>query len=173
MNDLHTRPLSFAAEQQQEIDRLLLRLADKISAPLVLVADVSGRLVLYRGRLSSSQSTALAALAAGSFAAGTEIGHFLGLRGKNSFRHQLNEGAAANLYTLGVGQELLLVIAFTGQTTLGLVRVYAEQTQRELMKIVQVASQQRDLETSNPTPMDGKDEFGNQVRQQLDDLFSL
>ena len=173
MNALHTRPLSFAAEQQQEIDRLLVRLADKISAPLVLVADISGRLVLYRGRLSSSQSTALAALAAGSFAAGSEMGNFLGLRGKHAFRHQLHEGAAANLYTLAVGQELLLVIAFTGQTTLGLVRVYAEQTQRDLMKIIVVASEQREQEMANPTPLDGKDEFGNQVRQQLDDLFSI
>jgi predicted regulator of Ras-like GTPase activity (Roadblock/LC7/MglB family) len=173
MNALHTRPLSFAAEQQQEIDRLLLRLADKISAPLVLVADVSGRLVLYRGRLSSSQSTALAALAAGSFAAGSEMGNFLGLRGKNSFRHQLHEGFAANLYTLAIGQDLLLIIAFTGQTTLGLVRVYAEQTQRDLMKVVQVASIQREHELANPTPMDDKEEFGDQLRQQLDDLFSI
>ena len=173
MNALHTRPLSFAAEQRQEIDRLLLRLADKISAPLVLVADVSGRLILYRGRLSSGQSTALAALAAGSFAAGFEMGNFLGLRGKNAFRHQLHEGTAANLYTLAIGQELLLVVAFTGQTTLGLVRVYAEQTQRDLMKVVQVASVQRDLEMANPTALEGKDEFGDQVRQQLDDLFSI
>ena len=62
---LHEVPLTFTASQRQQMDQVLMRLADRIAAPLVMVADVSGRLVIYRGRLSSAQSTALAALAAG------------------------------------------------------------------------------------------------------------
>lgn len=174
---LHEVPLMFTAEQKQNMDHTLMRLADRIAAPLVMVSDVSGRLVLYRGRLSSAQSTALAALAAGSFGAGVEMGNFLGLRNANAFRQQLHEGAAANLYTLAVGQELLLIIAFTGQTTLGLVRVYAQKAQKELLLLAAVANEARDKAVEEGTlKMDDSGEdgtFGDQVSKQLDDLFSI
>jgi predicted regulator of Ras-like GTPase activity (Roadblock/LC7/MglB family) len=176
---LHEIPLMFTAVQRQQMDQSLMRLADRIAAPLVMVADVSGRLVLYRGRLSAAQSTALAALAAGSFGAGVEMGNFLGLRNANAFRQQLHEGAAANLYTLAVGEELLLIIAFTGQTTLGLVRVYAQKAQKELLEMAGVASIARDkaveggLLNLNQDADEQHASFGDQVSQQLDDLFSL
>ena len=174
---LHEVPLTFTASQRQQMDQVLMRLADRIAAPLVMVADVSGRLVIYRGRLSSAQSTALAALAAGSFGAGVEMGHFLGLRNANAFRQQLHEGAAANLYTLAVGQELLLIIAFTGQTTLGLVRVYAQKAQKELLLLAAEASQVREqmieIGTAERQSAGEDGTFGDQVNQQLDDLFSV
>ena len=65
---LHDRPLIFDKEQTQRIDQYLLRLADRTASPLVLLADISGRLMLFRGRLSAAKSTGLAALAAGGFA---------------------------------------------------------------------------------------------------------
>lgn len=175
--NLHEIPLMFTAEQRQQMDHSLMNLADRIAAPLVMVSDVSGRLVLYRGRLPAAQSTALAALAAGSFGAGVEMGHFLGLRNAYAFRQQLHEGAAANLYTVAVGQELLLIITFTGQTTLGLVRVYAEKAQKELLVLAAVANEAREkavkegkLKIDN-SGSDGT--FGDQVNKQLDDLFSI
>lgn len=174
---LHEVPLMFTAEQRQQMDNSLMRLADRIAAPLVMVADVSGRLVLYRGRLSAAQSTALAALAAGSFGAGVEMGNFLGLRNANAFRQQLHEGAAANLYTLAVGQELLLIVAFTRQTTLGLVRVYAQKAQQELLALAAQAAHAREeaLAAGLLEPEDDEEAgtFGDQVNKQLDDLFSV
>lgn len=164
---LHKRPLTFDAEQKHRIDRCLLRLADNTGSPLVMVADVSGRLVLYRGRLPSGQSTGLAALAAGSFAANVEIGNFLGL--KNSFRQQLLEGDLANLYILAVGAELLLIVAFTRQTMLGMVRLFTQQAQQELLVITQAAMAMRDVAQEEKRPEDG---FGQEVAKQLDELFS-
>lgn len=175
--NLHEVPLMFTAEQRQQMDHSLMHLADRIAAPLVMVSDVSGRLVLYRGRLSAAQSTALAALAAGSFGAGVEMGHFLGLRNANAFRQQLHEGAAANLYTLAVGQELLLIVAFTGQTTLGLVRVYAQKAQKELLVLAAVAGEAREKAfAAGAIKIDDSSEdgtFDDQVSKQLDDLFSI
>lgn len=166
---VHSQPLLFTKEQQQEMDQSLTHLADRAASPLVLVTDVSGQLVMYRGRLSSAQSTALAALAAGSFGAGEAMGNFLGLRGDKAFRQQLHEGKAANLYTLAVGDELLLVIAFTKNTTLGLVRVYAQATRTEILKLVAVAKEAREKATQMVNGMDG--EFGSAVTHQLDELF--
>ena len=168
---LHNSPLVFDSTQMQEIDHILLWLADQIGAPLVMVTDVSGRLLIYRGRLSSSQSSGLAALAAGSFAAGVEIGNFLGLQENKGFQHQLLEGRLANLYTLTVGDDLLLVIAFTDKTTLGMVRLFSQQAQGELLKLADAANIAREQSqlTEVRKPADG---FNEELTNQLDDLFA-
>lgn len=167
-NKLHNKPLVFDSNQTQQIDRCLLRLADQIGSPLVMVADISGQLVLYRGRLSASQGTGLAALGAGSFAAGLEIGNFLGL--KSSFQHQLLEGRLANLYILAVGPELLLIVAFTDKTTLGMVRMFARQAQNELLALAQVASIERENMVESTEQLD--EGFNDELRNQLDELFA-
>ncbi len=167
--NLHDRPLTFDAKQQQQMDRCLLQLSDQTGSPLVMVADVSGRLVLYRGRLPAMQSTGLAALAAGSFAAGQEIGHFLGLQ--NSFQQQLLEGDQANLYTLAVGPELLLIVAFTRKTMLGIVRLLSQQAQQELLALAQEAAIERERAAQTEQP-DVEAGFGEALSQQLDELFS-
>ncbi len=166
---LHDHPLTFDAIQQQQIDNCLLRLSDQTGSPLVMVADVSGRLVLYRGRLPAVQSTGLAALAAGGFAAGREIGHFLGLH--NSFQQQLLEGDQANLYTLSVGPELLLIVAFTRKTMLGMVRLFSLQAQQELLALAQEAAIEREQAALTVQP-DIEADFGEALNQQLDELFS-
>lgn len=166
---LHDRPLTFDAEQQRQMDHCLLRLADQTGSPLVMVADVSGRMVLYRGRLSTMQSTGLAALAAGGFAAGQEIGHFLGLH--DSFQQQLLEGEQANLYILAIGPELLLIIAFTRKAMLGMVRLFSQQAQQELLALAEEAAVEREKAALAVQP-NVEDGFGEALNQQLDELFS-
>lgn len=168
---MYNQPIRFNKTQRQEIDNTLMRLADRTAAPLVMIADISGQLMLYRGRLPAAQSTALAALAAGSFGAGVEMGNFLGLRGKNAFHYQLHEGAAANLYTIAVGDELLLIIAYTPQTTLGLVRIYAQNAQKELLRQVRAAKNVRRSEEEEPDAVIDKEGFGLALNDQLDELF--
>lgn len=168
---LHNQPLTFTAEQTQQLDRCLLRLADHTGSPLAMISDVSGHLLLHRGRLSLAQSTGLSALAAGGFAAGLEIGRFLGLNDKNSFKRQLLEGKLANLYIMAVGSELLLITAFTQQTTLGLVRLFAEQAQQELLTLAQEASIARE-EALAKAPIQIDEGLGEEVGRQLDELFA-
>ena len=166
--NLHNKPLVFEQRHLVLIDRCLMRLADHIAAPLVMLADISGRLIIYRGRLSATQSTGLAALAAGGFAAGEEIGNFLGLR-SDSFQSQLLEGSLANLYIMKVGPELILIIAYTNKTTLGMVRVFAQQSRQELLIWAEAAAKLRE-ETVFETEVE--DGFDEELRQQLDELFT-
>ncbi len=165
---LHDRPLVFNTEQTQQLDRCLLHLADQTGAPLVMLSDVSGRLVLYRGRLPSAQSVGLAALAAGSFAAGLEIGNFLGL--PKSFQQQLLEGPVASLYTLAVGPELLLILAFTHKTTLGMIRLFAQQAHQELLTLASAAALAREATAHCEVQLE--EGFDEALKSQLDDLFA-
>jgi predicted regulator of Ras-like GTPase activity (Roadblock/LC7/MglB family) len=133
-----------------------------------MLADVSGRLIIYRGRLSAMQSTGLAALAAGGFAAAEEIGSFLGLR--DSFHHQLLEGKLANLYIVKVGPELLLIVAYTSKTTLGMVRIFAQQAHQELLALAKVAAKAREEMAADTTELE--EGFDEALKQQLDELFT-
>ena len=167
----HEQPLLFTEDQLQEMDSILLRLADQIGSPLVMVSDISGRLVLYRGRLSSSQSTGLSALATGGFAAGLEIGNFLGLQANQGFQQQLLEGKAANLYILAVGSELLLMVAFTQKTSLGMVRLFSEETRKRLLRLAETAVIARKKTSAKPdVPL--AEGFTDELKGQLDELFS-
>ena len=168
---LHNLPLSFTKEQLQKIDRTLLRLADHIAAPLVMVSDISGQLFLYRGRLSASQSTGLSALAAGGFIAGREVGNFLGLREQNSFHRQLLEGRLANLYIVEVGLEILLITVFTEKTSLGMVRLFTEQARETLLELVEEANIARQKEAAEAENNRPGDEFKDETKRQLDELF--
>ena len=168
-NKLHAQPLIFSNEQLRHIDHILLQLSDQIAAPLVMLADISGRLIIYRGRLSVQQGAGLAVLAAGSFAANNEIGAFLGLR--EGFEQQLLEGRLADLYIVGVGKELLLIVAFTKQSVLGMVRVFTQQTQQSLLFIAEAAVRERQAQTEQyRTKLD--DSLHQDVASQLDELFS-
>ena len=162
--------LNFTPEQKEQIDQSLLRLAKKLKAPLVMIADISGQLLMYQGKLSADHSAGLSALAAGGFAAGMEIGNYLGLRDQNQFRQQLLEGKAVNLYTVRVGTELLLITAFTRQTNLGLVRIFAERAQQEILTIAQAASSNPRISSSEDTHLD--EAMGSSINQQMDDLFA-
>lgn len=166
---LNGQPLIFTNKQREKIDRSLTQLAEQAASPLVMLADVSGQLVTYQGRLPAAQSHGLAALAAASFAANLEMGNFLGL--SPNFRQQLLEGKKANLYTMTVGQELLLIIVFTQQTLLGLVRLLAQQTQEDLLLLVRQAEQLRQkMKTGPQQKVDAG--FGPAVQVELDDLLS-
>lgn len=166
---LHDQPLQFDTQQLRQMDHQLLKLADHTAAPLVMVADVSGQLVLYRGRVTTTQCTGLAALAAGSFAAAREIGIFLGLR--ESFQHQLLEGRLANLYLLSISEELLLIVAFTQQSMLGMVRIYAQQAQHELLALVKSATLARE-QGAYDKPMVLSEDLSAEIQKQLDELFT-
>jgi hypothetical protein len=89
---------------------------------------------------------------------------------RNSFHQQLLEGEIASLYTLAIGPELLLIIAFTRQTVLGMVRFFAEQTKEELLKLVEEAIETRRTQQTEVEQLDA--DFSSAVGQQLDELFS-
>ena len=167
---LHDLPLSFNEIQRQQINNCLLRLADQIGAPLVMLADVSGRLILYRGRLPAEKSAGLAALASAGFAAAQEIARFLGL--KKGFHHQLLEGKQADLYIMDVGPELLLIMVYTRRTTLGMARLFGQQAQTELLQLAQAAAKERDKLAQESKGRRVEAGFGSELSRQLDELFA-
>ena len=135
-----------------------------------MLTDISGQLIQYVGQLSSTKGTGLGVLSAAGFAAGAEIGNFLGLLNENGFNRLLLEGDLASVYITLVGDELLFITAFTKQTTLGKVRIFVDEARVSLLAMIEQAVQARDSATR-----DGQfgvdNRFSIDIGRQLDELF--
>jgi hypothetical protein len=68
-----------------------------------------------------------------------------------------------------IGEELLLIIAFTNSTTLGMVRVFGHRTREEILVWVDRAAKEREVAADEETVEDGFDEA---LKKQLDELFT-
>lgn len=165
---LSATPLSFDVEQKRAISRHLRTLARHIDAQLVMLADISGRLIQCQGRLSEEKCTGLASLAAAIYGASNEISDFLGL--DHTYGQQLHEGEHTSLYIVAVGDELLLVIAFTHRTKLGMVRLFTQRAQQQLLPIASAAAAARNEATPATGAGLGAD-FGDSIDAQFDELF--
>lgn len=164
---LSAAPLSFDSAQKREISQTLRELGRHIDAPLVMLVDIGGHLVQCQGRYSEEKCTGLASLAAAIYGASNEISEFLGL--DDEYRQQLHEGKRDSLYIVAVGDELLLVIAFTHRTKLGMVRLFAQRAQTNLLTIAADAAARDQSAPAPDARLSGN--FGDSVETQFDELF--
>jgi predicted regulator of Ras-like GTPase activity (Roadblock/LC7/MglB family) len=107
----------------QRLQALLADFLDKTQATFSLVIDRGGAILCQQGKLSeSTDSTILAALAAGSFAATKALAARLGEPEFNTLHHQ---GKNANILVSTVDDDAVLMTVFGPDTTVGLVKFYA------------------------------------------------
>jgi predicted regulator of Ras-like GTPase activity (Roadblock/LC7/MglB family) len=111
------------ASPAQRLQSLLADFLDKTQATFSLVIDRGGSILCQYGDLSESiDSTILAALAAGSFAATKELAARLGEAEFNTLHHQ---GKNANILVSTVDDDAVLMTVFGPETTVGLVKFYS------------------------------------------------
>ena len=163
-------PILFSEEHLRKMNLVIRRLASKLHAPLVMLTDISGQKICFLGSLSATKGTGLGVLSAGGFAAGVEIGNYLGLINQHGFDRLLLEGQRANLYVTLVGEETLLITAFTRKTTLGKARVFIGKAKKELGKIIEVAIQEQHT-IAVPTEEQIDTELFHDIETQLEELF--
>ena len=110
----------------ERLQLLLTEFLDKSQATFSLVIDRGGAILCQQGSLSGSiDSSILAALAAGSFAATKELAARLGEPEFNTLHHQ---GKHANILVSTVDDDAVLMAVFGPETTIGLVKFYAVST---------------------------------------------
>ena len=112
-----------ASSPAQRLQSLLADFLDKTQATFSLVIDRGGSILCQYGNLSKSIDTSiLAALAAGSFAATKELAARLGEAEFNTLHHQ---GKHANILVSTVDDDAVLMTVFGPETTVGLVKFYS------------------------------------------------
>lgn len=89
-------------------------------AELVVVADLSGNLILRCGSLEMNDIFSLAALSAANFAATAEIAKLIG---EEDFTLMFHKGGKRNIHFSRLGKDYLIITLFNDNVSLGLIRL--------------------------------------------------
>jgi predicted regulator of Ras-like GTPase activity (Roadblock/LC7/MglB family) len=150
-------------EEIAQIDQLLKKLLKGAEAKCALLVDKDGHLITRQGFTHSLDTTALAALLAGSFASTKEIAKLVG---EPEFSVLFHQGEKDHIHMAIVGERSILAVIFDDRTTIGMVRLYAKETAGELAKVFQELQNR-----SADSPPTIADDFSDMAQDKLDDIF--
>ncbi len=120
--------------KEQQIVQLLKSLNREVRAESIMVT-LGTQLIAFAGLLSREQAASLAKLVANSTDVAAQIATFLG-EPSARFEQSMHEGAEYRLYSLSVGEGLVLSLALSSDTPLGTLRYRARQTAEELLELL-------------------------------------
>src|SRR4030066_1740107 len=120
-------------EDVEYINRIISKMLKGAEAKCALLVDKDGHLVTRQGFTHSLDTTALAALLAGSFASTREIARLVG---EPEFSVLFHQGKRDHIHISLVGERSILVAIFDDRTTIGMVRLYAKECGEELATIL-------------------------------------
>ena len=128
----HAR-LVFYEEDLEGINKIFESFLDRSQSKCVLLIDKEGHLVCKKGFTKSFNTDTIAALVAGSFAATREVAKQLG---ETEFSVLFHQGKNENIHIGLVAERALVVVIFDDRTTLGMVRLYAEELTEKLGELL-------------------------------------
>lgn len=152
---------------KEDIDRLnkvLGHLLSSASATFVLLVHKDGNLLANQGYTKSFDTTALAALAAGSYAATRAIAQMIG---ENEFTVLFHKGRTDNIHISLVDDDCILVLVFDDRTNPGLVRLESEKAIKGVNQILD------DVRKNEFTDLDLAPPKADSVGSQMDRLFGV
>ena len=126
--------LSRLQTKEPQMVQLLKSLNREVRAESIMVT-LSAQLVAFAGLLSREQTARLAKLVAESTDAAAQAATFLG-EPDGRFEQSMHEGAEYRLYSLSLGEGLVLSLALSSDIPLGTLRYRARQTAEELLELL-------------------------------------
>ena len=149
-------------EEMVSIEALLSKMLKGCEAKCALLVDKDGYLITRQGFTHSLDTTALAALLAGSFASTKEIARLVG---ESEFSVLFHQGKKDHIHMSLVGERSILVVIFDDRTTIGMVRLYAKETSLELTKVFD------ELQGKKGRKPELSEDFTEMAQDKLDDIF--
>lgn len=151
-------------EEINQIESFISKMLKGCEAKCALLVDKDGHLITRQGFTHSLDTTALAALLAGSFASTKEIARLVG---EPEFSVLFHQGKKDHIHMSLVGDRSILVVIFDDRTTIGMVRLYAKETSIELAKVFE-----KIMQNSQAGGQEGiSSDFANMAQDKLDDIF--
>jgi predicted regulator of Ras-like GTPase activity (Roadblock/LC7/MglB family) len=168
MNDneiLKVKRLEFYRRDIEIIDRILNEFIQLSKAKCALLVDKEGHMITRQGNVRSLDLDTIAALVAGSFAATKEMARVLG---ESEFSILFHQGKTDSIQLSLIGDRALLTTIFDDTTTVGMVRLYANEASKSLLKCFYRAERRK----IDPEENEGIDEtFTDDAQGALDDIF--
>ncbi|RKX26200.1 MAG: roadblock/LC7 domain-containing protein [Candidatus Zixiibacteriota bacterium] len=149
-------------KDSNRIDERLKKLLKGSEAKCALLVDKDGYLITRQGFTHSLDTTALAALLAGSFASTKEIAKLVG---EPEFSVLFHQGKKDHIHMCIVGERSILAVIFDDRTTIGMVRLYAREAAVELTEILQK------IQNRGGSQEGLSDEFADKANEKMDDIF--
>jgi len=151
-------------EEINQIESFISKMLKGCEAKCALLVDKDGHLITRQGFTHSLDTTALAALLAGSFASTKEIARLVG---EPEFSVLFHQGKKDHIHMSLVGDRSILVVIFDDRTTIGMVRLYAKETSIELAKVFE-----KIMQNSQTGAQEGiSSDFASMAQDKLDDIF--
>ncbi len=135
------------------------------NAKLVFLIDRAGQQIAGCGELAGVDPTALASLTAGNVAATEGVA---ALVGESEFTSLYHEGRQESLHVSVVGKRLILLIVFDARSSLGLVRLRADQHRPILEKHLEALLTRK---ADEPASQEIDDVFSSITEADIDALF--
>lgn len=136
-------PLVLSNEDQAQINQLLLQLLRSSEAKCALLIGQDGQCLAKRGFTRKLDTTALAALVAGTFASTREMAKLVG---ETDFSVLFHQGNKDNLHNILVNDDTILTVIFDNRTTLGMVRLYSREIAKKIREILKLAASRKPAE---------------------------
>ena len=165
-SELRESRLVFYRNDLGRIDRVLEEFTRLSGSSSVLLVDKEGHMITRAGKMPSFDPDTISALVAGSFSATREMAHLLGEKEFSALFHQ---GERDNIQLSLVGDRTILTVIFDDSTTLGMVRLYVNETVRKLEDLfADILRSQRD--GTNPD-IEELENMSASAKDTLDALF--
>lgn len=126
------------AEDMRELERALGELVSRSEASAALIIDKAGFLIAQTGDFSEFDSTTLAALAAGTYAATQGMAFVIS---EPNFSCVYQQGENFSLLVRNVDAETLVVVVFQAHVSVGAVKYFANSAVPQLSQQFEVARQ--------------------------------
>ncbi|NIO67938.1 MAG: hypothetical protein GTN71_02465 [Anaerolineae bacterium] len=168
---MREKPVAFSESQMKEIEACIDELGRNTGAQEILLADITGRLILAKGRLGKRETTAtgVAALSAGGYAATVEMARYFEI--ETEFRQITYEGEYHSIYSSNVGNALIITVVFDHSVKLGIVRAFTNQAAQCLQDIVNRALVEMETDDRLPEAEKLGAEFGQALMDEVEALL--
>ena len=126
-------------EQSRLLGKAISDLVVQTEASEAYLTDYDGNVIAQTSPHDSGAVQGIAALSAGVFSATRQLA---GLMGESMFHSVLHQGHNTNLYMQSIASLFLVLVVFSRNTTVGLVKLYVKKMGEELDPILQEMSRQ-------------------------------
>ena len=167
---LRYKRLVFYSEEVDKINELLSDFLDSSQAKAALLIDVEGHLVTKMGYTKSLDTESLSALIAGSFASTRQVARILG---EKEFTEIFHQGTNDSIYISLIRERSMVVVVFDNRTTIGMVKFYLEEVSQKVGVVMKEAEDKMESGESQAQDQLLDENFGESVKDRLDDLFDL
>lgn len=132
--------LILSEEMYNKIERILNDMAANTRCEVAIFCEANGYPILHTGNMRGLDLQAVSSLAANNFSATSQLASMLGE--SRAFKYLFHEGENMNMYLSNVGFDFILIVIFSKDVALGIVRVFTKKAIEELGELVREGSQE-------------------------------